>query len=111
MLDRDTNLIPILVRELVCRMPSLNAATIYEHADVVTIRQNVLDESLDLVSMSEIRGIDGSASSERANLIPRGGVAVVALYEHDVGSSFGQCYRHGFSNTSCGACDERDPAV
>lgn len=111
MTDRDTNLIPILVRELVCRMSSLNTTAIYEDADVVTIRQNVLDESLDLVSMCEIRGIDGSASSERTNLIPRGSVAVVALYEHYVGSGFGQRYRHGFPNTSCGTCDERDPAV
>jgi hypothetical protein len=111
MIGRDTNLVPVLVGELVCRMPSLDPTTIDENADVVTIRQNDLDESLDLVSASEIRGVDGSASSERANLIPRGSVAVVALYEHYVGSGFGQRYCHGFSNTSCSTRDERDPAV
>jgi hypothetical protein len=111
MLSSCTNLIPILVRKLVCRMPPLDPATIDENADVVTISQNGLDESLDLVSMSEVRCVDRSIPPERANLISCGGVAVVALYEHYVGSGFRQRYCHGLSDTPCCACDQRSSAV
>jgi hypothetical protein len=88
MISSRTNLIPVLVRKLVCGMPPLDPTTIDQDANVVTIRQNGFDESLDLVSMREIRSVDGSLPPERSNLIPRGGVAVVALYEHYIGSGF-----------------------
>jgi hypothetical protein len=92
-------------------MPPLDPATIDENADVVTISQNGLDESLDLVSMSEVRCVDRSIPPERANLISCGGVAVVALYEHYVGSGFRQRYCHGLSDTPRCACDQRSSAV
>jgi hypothetical protein len=92
-------------------MPPLDPTTIDENADVVAIRQNGLDESLDLVSKSEVRRVDRSFPPERANLIPCGGVAVVALYEHYIGSGFGQRYCHGLANAPCRACDQRDSAV
>jgi hypothetical protein len=88
MISSRMNLIPVLVRKLVCRMPPLDPTTIDQDANVVTIRQNGFDESLDLVSMREIRSVDGSLPPERSNLIPCGGVAVVALYEHYIGSGF-----------------------
>jgi hypothetical protein len=69
-------------------MPSLDPTTINQNANVVTIRQNGFDESLDLVSMREIRSVNGSLPPERSNLIPCGGVTVVALYEHYIGSGF-----------------------
>ena len=77
----------------------------------MTIRQNGLDEHLYLVSMSEVRSVYGSASSESANLILRSGVAAIALYEHYIGSGFGQRDCHGFSNTPRGTCDQSNSAV
>lgn len=92
-------------------MPSLDPTAVDENADVVAIRQNGFDELLYLIPMSEIRSVDGSISPERSNLIPRGGVALVALYEHYIGSGFSQRYCHGLSNAPCGACDECHSAV
>lgn len=108
---QDANLVPVFVRELVSGMPPLDPTAVDQNTNIMTILQDLLHESLDLVPVSQIRGINRRCSSKSTNLISRVRIAFVSLYQDHIGSGFGQCERHGLADASRGTGDERGLAM
>lgn len=103
----ETDLVPILIRELVAWVSPLDASAGNEDIGLQSLVGYCGNNFLDRFTIGQLRNMDvGLATEAVDDFISSAGIRLIALDKNDIGTGLGQSKGHGLTDATSAAGDE-----